>query len=61
MEPTSNHSTGTPVNSGRWRFNGTGQFVDSEAASTEWDLADEIVRLNINGVGGDIGDEVHTQ
>ncbi|KIM85507.1 hypothetical protein PILCRDRAFT_366536 [Piloderma croceum F 1598] len=58
MEPTSNHSTGTPVNSGRWRFNGTGQFVDSEAASTEWDLADEIVRLNVSG---DIGDEVHAR
>ena len=53
LEPTSNHTTGTPVNSGRWRFNGTGQFVDSEAASTEWDLADEIVRLNIGGVGAD--------
>jgi Zinc finger C-x8-C-x5-C-x3-H type (and similar) len=53
LEPSSNHSTGTPVNSGRWRFNGTGQFVDSEAASTEWDLADEIVRLNIGGVGAD--------
>ena len=61
MEPTSNHSTGAPVNSGRWRFNTTGQLVNSEAASTEWDLADEIVRLNIGGVGGDIGGEVHAQ
>lgn len=59
LEPASIHSTGAP--SSRWRFNGTGQLVDSEAASTEWDLADEIVRLNIGGVGGDIGSNIHGQ
>ena len=57
VEPASIHSTGGSTNGGRWRFNGTGQLVDSEAASTEWDLADEIVRLNI----GEIREEVHTQ
>ncbi|KAF7978926.1 hypothetical protein HWV62_44466 [Athelia sp. TMB] len=56
-EPTSIHSTGGPNN--RWRFNGTGQFVDSEAAAKEWDLADEIVRLNISGVGDDAGAHGH--
>lgn len=61
MEPASIHSTGPPVNSGRWRFNGTGQLVDSEAAATEWDLADEIVRLNIGGVSGEIGEDVQAQ
>lgn len=60
MEPSSIHSNGTPAN-GRWRFNGTGQYVDSEAAAPEWDLADEIVRLNINGVGADIGGDPRGQ
>jgi hypothetical protein len=61
MEPASVHSTGAAANRARWRFNGTGQLVDSEAASTEWDLADEIVRLNIGGVTGEIGEDVHAQ
>ncbi|KII93382.1 hypothetical protein PLICRDRAFT_26628 [Plicaturopsis crispa FD-325 SS-3] len=39
----------------RWRFNGTGQLVDSEAAAPEWDLADEIVKLKINGDSADDG------
>ena len=59
MEPASVHSTGASANGGHWCFNGTGQFVDSEAASIEWDIADEIVRLNIGGVSGEIGGEVH--
>jgi len=58
MEPAGNHSANTTVNGGRWRFNGTGQLVDSEAASNEWDLADEIVRLNIGGAGEEHGEEV---
>jgi hypothetical protein len=45
-------------NNKRWRFNGTGQLVDAEAAN-EWDLADEIVRLRIADVGADPGDDVH--
>jgi hypothetical protein len=44
-------------NNKRWRFNGTGQLVDAEAAN-EWDLADEIVRLSIADVGADPGDDV---
>lgn len=59
MEPSSVHSTGTPVNNNRWRFNGNSQFVDSEAPSAEWDLADEIVRLKIGGGGGEVGGDVH--
>lgn len=58
-EPTSIHSNGGSNN--RWRFNGTGQFVDSEAAANEWDLADEIVRLNINAVSGDTGASIRGQ
>jgi hypothetical protein len=53
--------TGPQANSNRWRFNGTGQLVDSEAATAEWDfagdLADEIVRLGIADVGTDAGDD----
>lgn len=60
MEPSSVHSNGGSVNNSRWRFNGTGQLVATEAASAEWDLADEIVRLNI-GDGGDISQGVHGQ
>lgn len=41
----------------RWRFNGNGQLVDAEAASAGWDLADEIVRLNIGDVGGEAGED----
>lgn len=59
MEPASNHSTGAPMNGSRWHFNTTGQLVDSEATSAEWDLADEIVRLNIRGSTGEIGEEGH--
>lgn len=60
MEPSSIHSKNT-LNNNRWRFNGNGQFVDSEAAPAEWDLADEIVRLKIGEVAGDLGDNVHGQ
>lgn len=60
MEPSSVHSNGA-LNNNRWRFNGNGQFVDSEAAPAEWDLADEIVRLKIGEVAGDLGDTVHGQ
>lgn len=42
----------------RWRFNTSGQLVDSEAATAGWDLADEIVRLKIGEVAGDSGDDV---
>ncbi|KAF9243865.1 hypothetical protein BU15DRAFT_86298 [Melanogaster broomeanus] len=41
----------------RWRFNGTGQLVDSGAAS-EWDLAQEIARLKLSSVG-ELADDVH--
>ncbi|KAF9229585.1 hypothetical protein BS17DRAFT_723528 [Gyrodon lividus] len=44
-------------NSSRWRFNGTGQLVDSGAAS-EWDLAQDIARLKLGSVG-ELADEVH--
>jgi hypothetical protein len=40
----------------RWRFNANGQFVDSDAG---WDLADEIVRLNI-GDGEDLHGQMRT-
>jgi tristetraprolin len=42
----------------RWRFNNNGQFVDSEAESAEWDLADEIVRLKIGEVAGDAAEDI---
>ncbi|KAJ7139774.1 hypothetical protein C8R44DRAFT_312601 [Mycena epipterygia] len=42
----------------RWRFNTSGQLVDSEAESAEWDLADEIVRLKIGEVAGDAADDI---
>ncbi|KAL6304168.1 hypothetical protein BKA93DRAFT_733617 [Sparassis latifolia] len=46
----------SPTNGGtRWRLNGTGQLVDS--ATAEWDLADEIVKLQI----GDNGDGAEGQ
>jgi Zinc finger C-x8-C-x5-C-x3-H type (and similar) len=47
----------TQPNNKRWRFNGTGQLVDSGAAN-EWDLADEIVRLSIADVGADPGEDL---
>ncbi|KAH8100457.1 hypothetical protein BXZ70DRAFT_1007958 [Cristinia sonorae] len=43
---------------GRWRFNGTGQLVDS--ASSEWDLSDEIVKLQISGEGADANAQMRT-
>lgn len=43
---------------GRWRFNGTGQLVD--AASSEWDLSDEIVKLQISGDGADGNAQMRT-
>ncbi|TCD70653.1 hypothetical protein EIP91_002374 [Steccherinum ochraceum] len=42
----------------RWRFNGTGQLVD--AASSEWDLSDEIVKLQISGDGADGNAQLRT-
>src|SRR4051812_9105747 len=54
LTPESNPSQGEPpifspsrtlapqANNQRWRFNGTGQLVDADAASPEWDIADEI-------------------
>ncbi|KAJ7462734.1 hypothetical protein B0H11DRAFT_94258 [Mycena galericulata] len=42
----------------RWRFNTSGQLVDSEAESAEWDLADEIVRLKIGEVAGDAAEDI---
>ncbi|KAF5337320.1 hypothetical protein D9611_003205 [Ephemerocybe angulata] len=40
----------------RWRFNNSGQLVDSEAAPAGWELADEIVRLKIGDVAADPAD-----
>ncbi|OBZ79031.1 Zinc finger protein zfs1 [Grifola frondosa] len=49
----------SPVNGGgRWRLNATGQFVDSSAG--EWDLADEIVKLQISPNGADGGPPIRT-
>ncbi|THH32355.1 hypothetical protein EUX98_g1872 [Antrodiella citrinella] len=49
----------TPANGGgRWRFNGTGQLVDS--ASSEWDLSDEIVKLQISGDVADANAQMRT-
>lgn len=45
-----------PRSDNRWRMNGKGQLINSEAASAGWDLADEIVRLNIGDVAGDADD-----
>ncbi len=41
----------------RWLFNANGQLVDvnPDAGAASWDLADEIVRLNIGDVAGEIG------
>ncbi|KAK0473243.1 hypothetical protein IW261DRAFT_1553149 [Armillaria novae-zelandiae] len=43
----------------RWLFNANGQLVDvnSDAGTAGWDLADEIVRLNIGDVAGESGDD----
>lgn len=43
----------------RWLFNANGQLVDvnSDAGAASWDLADEIVRLNIGDVAGESGDD----
>ncbi|EIN13634.1 hypothetical protein PUNSTDRAFT_117353 [Punctularia strigosozonata HHB-11173 SS5] len=41
----------------RWRLNGAGQLVDAET-TPEWDLADQIVRLNL---GGGEADELRGQ
>ena len=35
--------------SGHWRLNSSGQLVDS----SDWELADEIVKLQIGGDGGE--------
>jgi hypothetical protein len=58
MQPDNNSSSDRGMvgpNNTRWRFNDNGQLVDSEAASSGWDLADEIVRLKI---GNDDGEDV---
>lgn len=36
--------------SGRWRYNGTGQFVETPS---EWELVDEMGKMNLNANGGD--------
>ncbi|KAH9947706.1 hypothetical protein B0H21DRAFT_317936 [Amylocystis lapponica] len=46
-----------PNNGSRWRFNGTGQLIDS--ASQEWDIADEIVKLQI-GVNDEVDGSIRT-
>lgn len=46
---TTPENLSSKTDTARWRFNGTGQFVDAEAASAEWDLADDIVNLKIGG------------
>ncbi|KAH7918407.1 hypothetical protein BV22DRAFT_1134614 [Leucogyrophana mollusca] len=56
----SDRSMGVANNGHRWRFNHTGQLVDSEAPSSEWDLAQDIARLKIGAVG-DLADDVHGQ
>ncbi|KAH7915110.1 hypothetical protein BJ138DRAFT_1098115 [Hygrophoropsis aurantiaca] len=50
-------SMGVTNNGHRWRFNQTGQLVDSEAPSSEWDLAQDIARLKIGAVG-DLADDI---
>lgn len=54
---TSLNDTPTALDSGlanRWRYNHSGQLIDSEAG---WDLADDIVRLKLGEVAGD-GEDV---
>jgi hypothetical protein len=46
------------ANNDRWRFNGTGQLVDSEATSAGW-VADELGRLKIGDVAVDAGEDAH--
>lgn len=50
-----------PPGTNRWRFNGNGQLIDSEAVSAGWDLADDMVRLKIGEVGSDTVEDVHSQ
>lgn len=52
-------SDGVVQNGGRWRVNHNGQLVDADA-DTSWDLANELVRLNISS-GIDAGDDLHGQ
>ncbi|KIJ68674.1 hypothetical protein HYDPIDRAFT_24928 [Hydnomerulius pinastri MD-312] len=56
---TSDRHMSASGNGHRWRFNGTGQFVDSGATS-DWELAQDIARLKLGSVG-ELGDEVHGQ
>ncbi|KAG6332480.1 hypothetical protein ID866_6609 [Astraeus odoratus] len=51
----SDRNMSTSNNGTRWRLNGTGQLIDS--AAPEWDLAQDIARLNLNVVG-DLTDDV---
>ncbi|KAI0932559.1 hypothetical protein AcW2_001155 [Taiwanofungus camphoratus] len=55
----SERSVITPANgAGRWRFNGNGQLIDSTSA--DWDLADEIVKLQIGADGDESEHQMRT-
>ena len=54
----SRRTPSTLPNGGRWRLNNSGQLVD--AASGEWDLADEIVKLQLSDGSGDPNVQMRT-
>ncbi|KAL4068290.1 hypothetical protein V8B97DRAFT_886405 [Scleroderma yunnanense] len=53
----SDRNSSASNNGSRWRLNGTGQLIDGRTTS-EWDLAQDIARLNL-GPAGDLADDVH--
>jgi hypothetical protein len=56
--PNGEHPT-PAANNNRWRFNGSGQLVDSEAAPAGWSLSEDMGRLSLGEVAGDVGEAVH--
>lgn len=50
----SDRNLGASNNGSCWRLSGTGQLIDG----SEWDLAQDIARLNL-GPAGDLADDVH--
>jgi len=66
MPARTNENTGrggVPNGGGRWIVNGSGQFVEAEAETAAWGLADEIGRLKIGDVTADSDDArvpIHT-
>lgn len=54
-------SSDAPRGGERWRLNSVGQLVDAQAAAAEWELADQLVKMNLNGEGAeDVRGQVRT-